>query len=130
MGASQIAEMEPSLREVYQGISSPDDPPTLCCTLEAMTTLGSEAWVQVMPGNVNMTYPFTEGPFELLRRQGVRSPAEMYLVEWAAGEYATFGFDNVSPRDHAFFVDQLFVKVLGCDDASYELRILIEPLEA
>ncbi len=127
MGATQIAEMMPSLSEVYRGISSPDDPPALSCTFEV--TSSSEVWIQVLPGNVNMAFPFTEEPFELLRRQGVRSPAEMYLVEWAAGEYATFGFDNVSPGDHAFFVDQLFVKILGCDDASYEVRITIEPLE-
>ena len=130
MGANQIAEMEASLSEVYKGISSPDDPPTSCCTLEAMTLLGSEVWIQVMPGTVNMAYPFTEEPFDLLRRQGVRSPSDIYLVEWAAGEYATFGFGDISPRDHASFVDQLFVKVLGCDDASYQLKTSIEQLES
>ena len=129
MGANQIAEMEPSLREVYKGISGEDDPPTSCCTLEATTLSGSEVWVQVMPGTVNMAYPSADEPLELLRRQGVRSPPDIYLVEWAAGEYATFGFGNISARDHAFFVDQLFVKILGCDDASYELRIKIEGLE-
>jgi hypothetical protein len=130
MGANQIAEMEPSLSEVYKGISSPDDPPTSCCTLEAMTLLGSEVWIQVMPGTVNMAYPFTEEPLDLLRRQGVRSPSDIYLVEWAAGEYATFGFGDISVRDHASFVDQLFVKVLGCDDASYQLKASIEQLES
>jgi hypothetical protein len=129
MGANQIAEMEPSLSEVYKGISSPDDPPTSCCTLEAATLSGSQLWIQVMPGTVNMAYPFIDEPLELLRRQGVRSPSDIYLVEWVAGEYATFGFSDISPRDHAFFVDQLFVKVLGCDDASYELRKSIEQME-
>lgn len=129
MGAHQIAQMEPSLSEVYKGISSPDDPPTSCCTLETMTLSGSEVWIQAMPGTINMAYPFTEEPLELLRREGVRSPLDIYLVEWKAGEYATFGFGDISARDHAFFVDQLFVKLLGCDDASYELRILIESLE-
>jgi len=130
MGANQIARMGPSLGEVYKGISGSDDPPTSCCTLETTTLSGSEVWIQVMPGTVNMVYPFAEEPLELLRRQGVRSPPDIYLVEWAAGEYATFGFGDIPPRDHAFFVDQLFVKVLGCDDASYVLRMSIEPLEA
>jgi hypothetical protein len=129
MGANQIAEMWPSLNEVYKGITGPDDPPTACCTLEAVTLSGSEVWIQAMPGTVNMAYPLTEEPLELLRRRGVRSPADIYLVEWSAGEYATFGFGNIPPRDHATFVDQLFVKVLGCDDASYEPRAQIEPLE-
>ena len=129
MGANRIAEMEPCVSEVYKGISSEDDPPTLCCTLEAITLLGSEVWVQVMAGTVNMAYPSAEEPLELLRRQGVRSPPDIYLVEWAASEYATFGFGHLAARDHAFFVDQLFVKILGCDDASYELRIKVESLE-
>jgi hypothetical protein len=129
MGAHQIAGMEPSISEVYKGVSGPDDPPTAVCTLEATTLSGSSVWIQVMPGNVNMSYPFADEPLELLRARGVRSPSDLYLVEWAAGEYATFGFGDIPARDHAFFVDQLFVKVLGCDDAGYELKASIEPLE-
>jgi hypothetical protein len=126
---TQISTMEPSINEVYKGISSPDDPPTSCCTLETITLLGAPVWIQAMPGTVNMAYPFTEEPFEVLHSRGVRSPSDIYLVDWAAGEYATFGFGDISARDHAFFVDQLFVKVLGCDDASYQLKISIELLE-
>ena len=129
MGAKQIAEMEPSISEVYKGMSSPDDPPTSCCTLEAVSLSGSEVWIQAMPGTINMAYPFMDEPLERLRRQGVLSPHDIYMVEWTAGEYATFGFGDIASRDHVFFVDQLFVKVLGCDDASYELKVLIEPLE-
>lgn len=61
--------------------------------------------------------------------RGVRSPPDTYLVEWAAGECATLGFGHVSARGHAFFIDQLFVKLPGCDDARYELKASIEPLE-
>lgn len=129
MGARQIAEMLPGVSEVYKGINSPDDPPTACCTLEALTPSGSEVWIQVMPGTVNMAYPLTEEPLELLGRQGIHGPADMYLVEWKAGEYATFGFDDIAPREHATFVDQLFVKVLGCDDEAYEVKASIEPLD-
>lgn len=82
MGANQVAEMEPSLREVYEGVSGPDDPPTACCTLEAVNLSGSEVWIQAMAGTVNMAYPLAEEPVELLRSRGVRSPAGFYLVEW------------------------------------------------
>jgi hypothetical protein len=129
MGAKQVAEIEPSVGEVYAGISSPDDPPTLSCTIESKTPAGSEVWIQVMPDTVNMGYPFTADPLEVLRTQCVDNPPGTYLVEWNSGEYATFGFDTIAPKDHASFVDQLFVRVLGCDDASYETRISIEPLE-
>jgi hypothetical protein len=129
MGANQILKMEPSLREIYKGISGPDDPPAFCGTMEAINLSGTKVWVQAMPGTVNMAYLSTDEPLEYLRAQAVRCPFDIYLVDWAAGEYATFGFDNLSPRDHATFVDQLFVKVLKCDDATYDVSILIEPLE-
>ena len=129
MGTHQIAVMEPSIGEVYKGVSGPDDPPAAVCTLEAATPSGSAVWIQAMPGNVNMSYPFAEEPLELLRVRGVRAPSDLYLVEWSAGEYAAFGFGDIPARDHAFFVDQLFVKVLGCDDAGYEPKAAIEPLE-
>ena len=128
MGARQIAEMEPGLSEIYKGVSGPDDSPTALCTLESATPSGAAVWIQALPGNVNMAYPLTDEPLELLRRRGVRGPSDIYLVEWAAGEYAAFGFGDTSPRDHASFVDQLFVKVLGCDDEGYELKVSIEPL--
>ena len=129
MGARQIAEMEPGVSEVYKGVSAPEAPPTACCTFESATPSGSAVWIQALPGNVNMGYPFADEPLELLRGRGVRSPAGIYLVEWAAGEYAAFGFGDIPARDHAFFVDQLFVKVLGCDDEGYEIRVSVEPLE-
>jgi hypothetical protein len=129
MGANQIAKIELSLREIYKGVSGPDDPPAFCCTMEAINLSGSRLWVQAMAGTVNMAYPWSKDPLEFLRAQGVRCPLDIYLVEWAAGEYATFGFDNMSPRDHATFVDQLFVKVLHCEDANYEVSSLVEPLE-
>src|SRR4051812_22829138 len=101
MGVNQIAAMEPGLAEVYKGINSPDDLPTLCCTLSAATPSGAEVWIQAMPGTINMLYPLAEEPLGLLRRQGISSPPDIYLVEWAAGEYATFGFRNISAKDHA-----------------------------
>lgn len=129
MGAQQIAQMEPGISEVYKGINSPDDPPTACCTLEATNLSGAEVWIQAMPGTINMSYPPTEEPLGLLRRQAIVCPPDLYLVEWKAGEYATFGFSNISAREHAFLIDQLFVKILACDDEGYELRMMIEPLE-
>ncbi len=49
MGAQHIAAMEPSLSEIYKGITAFDDPPTSCCNLAALTLLGSEVWLPVMP---------------------------------------------------------------------------------
>jgi hypothetical protein len=129
MGNKQIDEIEPSVAKVYKGIKSSDDPPTACCTLESITPSGSEVWIQVMPGTVNMGYPFDSDPLEMLRNQCVDTPSDLYLVEWSANEYATFGFKNIAAIDHAALVDQLFVRVLGCDDEQYALNVSIEPLD-
>ena len=128
MGADQIAQMARSIAKVYEGVTTSDDAPALLCTFESASSSGSPVWIQVLPGNVNMAYPFTEEPLELLGQRGVRSPPNLCLVEWAAGEYAAFGFSDVPARDHAAFVDQLFVKILDCDDASYSVRINIESI--
>ena len=129
MGANQITQMAGSIAKVYEGGTKPDDAPTLLCTLESTTSSGSEVWIQVLPGNVNMAYPLTDEPLELLRQRGVRSPPDLYLVEWVAGEYAAFGFSDIAARDHASFVDQLFVKILGCDDGSYSLTTTTESID-
>lgn len=130
MGADQIAQIARSIAKVYEGVTTPEDAPSLLCTFESTTAAGSQVWIQVLPGNVNMAYPFTEEPLELLRKRGVRSPPDLYLVEWVAGEYAAFGFNDIVARDHASFVDQLLVKILGCDDAGYSLMTTLEPLNA
>ena len=129
MGANQIAQMARSIAKVYEGVTTPDAAPTLLCTLESTTSSGSQVWIQVLPGNVNMAYPFTEEPLGLLRQRGVRSPPDLYLVECVAGEYAAFGFSDLPARDHASFVDQLFVKILGCEISSYTFRSTIESVD-
>ena len=128
MGTGQIVEMVRSIAKVYEGVTTPDDEPTLLCTFESTTSSGSQVWIQVLPGNVNMVYPFTEEPLGLLRHAGVRSPHDLYLVEWVAGEYAAFGFSLIPARDHASFVNELFAKILGCDDAGYRVRTTIESI--
>ena len=129
MGADQIAQMARNIAKVYEAVTKPDDAPTLLCTLESTTSSGSQVWIQVLPDNVNMIYPFAEEPLELLRQRGVRSPPDVYLVEWVADEYAAFGFSDTPAREHAAFVDQLFVKILGCDDGSYSLTTTMESVD-
>jgi len=121
--------MARSIAKVYEGVTTPDDAPTLL-TLESTTSSGAQVWIQVLPGNINMVYPSTEEPLGLLSDRGVRSPPDLYLVEWVAGEYAAFGFSDVTARDHASFVDQLFVKILGCDDHSYTFKTTMESVDA
>lgn len=128
MGARQMAEIWKAANEVYEAAGGAGDEPSALCTVEAVTASGDEIWVQLMPGTVNLSYPFTDEPTALLRARGVRLPEDAYLVEWVAGQHATFGFGHIGARDHAFLADQLFVRVLGCDDESYEPRPSVESL--
>ena len=129
MGANQIATIERNLNEICKDSHDGNEPPLACCTFETTSAQGAPVWIQAMPGTVNMSYGLSADPTELLRNQGVRGPADLYIVDWEAGEYATFGFEGVSTRDQAFFVDQLFVKVLGCDDETYQLTAKTESLD-
>jgi len=110
--------------------SDDDAEPTHSCTLEAENKLGASVWIQVLAGSVNMHYPFTTDPIEQLRVCRVRAPIGLELLEWEAASFATFSISRISADDLAFFVDQLFTLVLGCDDAAYEPRVVIEELEA
>jgi hypothetical protein len=129
MSTVQIFAMEPSIARVHEGISGPDDAPKMACTFEATSVDDRNVWIQAMPGTVNMQYPHTDDPEQYFPAKGVRAPEDLYFVEWKAGEYATFGFDSLDARDFASFVDQLFVKVLSCDDDTYEPRASFESLE-
>ena len=128
MGARRIVELSRSIAKVYEAVTTAGDSPMQLCTFESTTSTGAQVWIQVLPGNVNMVYPFSHDPIELIRQRGVRSPSDLYLVEWVAGEYASLGFSDIPARDHASFVDQLFVKILGCDDETYGLKITIESI--
>lgn len=127
MGARQVAEMLPCVSEACESVEGVEGPSAFC-TLEATNAAGARVWVQVMPGNVNMSYPFADEPLALLRARGVRVPEDAYPIDWAAGEYATFGFAEIAPGEHASLVDQIFVKVLACDAAAYEVESTVEPL--
>src|SRR4051794_31251345 len=129
MSTIQIFAMEPSIARVHDGVTGPDDAPKISCTFEATSADGLNVWIQALPGTVNMQYPHDADPVKFLPAKGVRAPEDLYLVEWKAGEYATFGFDSLDARNFAFFVDQLFVRILSCDDDTYEPRPSFESLE-
>jgi hypothetical protein len=109
--------------------SGPEVVPTKCCTLLTQDALGAKTWIQILPGTVNMTYPFADDPLERLRIASVRTPFGTELLEWEASSFATFTMTTVLEADIAYFVDQLFVEVLGCDDAGYEVQAMIEMLD-
>ncbi len=129
MSETQRREMERGLIEAGAASSDPSAEPTHCCTIVSQDATGAQVWIQALTGSVNMTYPFEQEPLEKLRVSSVRSPLGMELIEWQPASFATFAVQTITVGELAFFLEQLFTRVLGCDEADYETKIMIETLD-
>ena len=129
MGERQRQEIERGVVEVGACDGGAQEAPSRCCTIVAQNALGAPTWIQILAGTVNMLYPFAGDPLEQLRVCSVRAPHGLELIEWQPTSFATFGVSAGSAGEWAFFVDQLFTHVLGCGEADYEPRLMIETLD-
>jgi hypothetical protein len=117
MGERQRAMLYPAVSDLLARPGTGD----VICTITATNTAGEEVWVQLIEGgSLNTQYPLDEEPVKRLGALGVFGTLKMSLVEWDAGNYATFDVEGITARDVAFVIDQLFVRLLKCDDAGYE----------
>lgn len=129
MSDIQRREIERGLIDAGAVSADPNAEPTHCCTIVSQDAAGSQVWIQALTGSVNMMYPFEQEPLEKLRVSSVRSPLGMELIEWQPTAFATFAVSTVTVGELAFFLEQLFTRVLGCDEADYETQIMIETLD-
>ena len=129
MGERQRHEIERGAIEVGAGDAGAQGAPSRCCTIVAQNASGAPTWIQVLAGTVNMLYPFVGDPLEHLRVCSVRTPHGLELIEWQPTSFATFRVAAGSAGELAFFVDQLFTHVLGCDESDYEPSLMIEDLD-
>jgi len=118
MGADQIAAIRPAIAEVEQAPSGEE----WCASFEVPN---SAHWVQVVPGTLNMSYPYADDPADRLQRIGI-APNTLHLVDWQPGKYATFTYAPLPNREIAKLVDRLFVTLLGCDGDTYEVGVALE----
>ncbi|MGE5148986.1 MAG: hypothetical protein ACM3II_02600 [Rhodospirillaceae bacterium] len=108
-----------------------DDAEGLCCTIEATNARGESVTIQVMQESLNISpYGFTEEPLGQLEASGATEglEAELELVDWNPGVYATLGINGLEARQVARLVDQVFVNLLGCDEANYQITAATEDL--
>ena len=108
-----------------------DDAEGLCCTIEATNARGESVTIQVMQDSLNISpYGFTEEPLGQLEASGATEglEAELELVDWNPGVYATLGINGLEARQVARLVDQVFVNLLGCDEANYQITAATEDL--
>jgi hypothetical protein len=96
---------------------------SLCCTIEARNAAGEDVSIQVMQGSINISpYAHDDDPLERLESCGATDDLEddkLDVLEWEPGTYATIAIEGLAVADVAQLVDQVFTRLLGCDDASY-----------
>jgi hypothetical protein len=82
------------------------------------TVPGREAaWVEVILGEVNFAYPFSDDPIERLGRLGLAAPRSLALQEWQPGLFATVSIgDRGTSRRVAQLVDGIFGILLDCGE--------------
>jgi hypothetical protein len=116
MGDRQRAAIEPPARDVLERPTAGET----ICTFSATNRVGEEVWVQLIDGgSLNTLYPFDDEPMRRLGSLGFGT-LKVTLIEWEAGNFATFDVHGIASWDVAFVIDQLFVKLLQCDDAGYQ----------
>jgi hypothetical protein len=129
MAQSQRDAIAEAIDEVMT--ADEDDAEGLCCTIEATNAQGTSITIQVMQDSLNISpYAFTEEPLGQLADSGATEglDAALELVDWNPGVYATLGFDGLEAAQVAQLVDQVFVNLLGCDQANYQITAATEDL--
>jgi hypothetical protein len=117
MGDRQRLALEPDVRDVLGRAGDGD----AICTFTATNALDEEVWIQLIEGgSLNTQYPPDDEPTRRLGVLGVFGTLKVAMIEWEAGNYATFDIEGIAAPDVAFVIDQLFVRLLKCDDAGYE----------
>lgn len=117
MGADQLAAIRPAIVEVY-------DAPTddWCATFEIP---GTDYWVQVVRGTLNVSYPQAGDPLDRFSRLAALL-SDLQLTSWEADTYATFSHGACSSRDLAKGVDCIFQTLLDDELADYELDVSMQ----
>ena len=108
-----------------------DDAEGLCCTLEVTNAQGESVTVQVMRDSLNISpYAFTDEPLGQLEACGATDglDADLELVDWNPGVYATLSIDGIKPAQVAQLVDQVFIQLLACDEENYKISASTEDL--
>jgi len=114
MGADQLAEITPAIREVLAG------EPGLCATLTVAGDM--ESWLQFVGGVVNAAYPRSTEPNELLEKLG-----SAVLQTWEPHQFVTVALDLEHPREISKWIDEYFEKVLGAP-AGYAVDVSLSQL--
>lgn len=121
MGADQIAQFSPAIREVLDG---PAEGRSLCATFEVSGE--PDKWLQFTGEALNFAYQLDTDPALLPARLGVGVTTALVLVEWEARAFATFNLEaHLSVRELARIIDAIFELTLGCGGEDYGINVEI-----
>jgi hypothetical protein len=128
MSSKQETEIKTGIAQIF----SDENAGGLCCTLESVDRAGNDVSIQVMQDSINIApYPSAEEPLVALEKSGVLAELddpELEVMEWAVNAYATVGIGEMDEDEVATLVDLVFVKLLACNDAAYEITATTEDL--
>ena len=129
MGQRQQEAIATAITEL---MTSGESGEMLCCTLEAQNAAGEDVAIQVMQDSVNITpYAHGDDPLDRLEQCGATEGVDdisLELVDWEAGKFATIGIDDLEVADVARLVDQIFTRLLGCNESTYIPAATVEDL--
>ena len=129
MAQSQRAAIAETIDELMTADS--DAAEGLCCTIEATNAVGEPVTIQVMRDSLNISpYGFTEEPLSQLEICGATDglDADLGVIDWNAGVYATLGIDRLQPGQVVQLVDQVSIRLAGCDEENYTISASTEDL--
>ena len=124
MGADQIAELRPPIREVFAA-GPPTPSANWCATFEVNRQ--PNVWVQVTFYLVNVFYPVTRKPTEEIAMHELVPADAVKLIAWEQNKYATFSHSR-DVDDLAAFIDAYLGSVCmkGCEN--YALNVTLQNL--
>lgn len=124
MGADQIAQLRPPIREVFAaGLRSKSA--DYCATFEVDGH--PYVWAQVTFAEVNVVYPLAGEPTEELARHEQIPVIAVELTEWEPSKFATFSHSG-DVDDVAVFIDAYLARVCLSGYENYALNVTLQNL--
>jgi hypothetical protein len=118
MNADQIAEIQPALREAFDGA------PITCVTFEVEGD--QERWLQVVDQTINAAYPHADDPESRLR--ALPGVSGLRISSWEAWKFVTLECPGWDAGSLATWIDAYFVAVLACKAGDYHVDVTCENL--
>jgi hypothetical protein len=124
MGADQIAQLRPPIREVFAA-GPRSNSANWCATFEVDGH--PYVWAQVTFDEVNAVYPLAGEPTEELARHEQIPVNAVELTDWEPSKFATFSHSG-DVDDVAIFIDAYLARVCLSGYENYALNVTLQNL--